>query len=68
MLSHVSAGSFKAVTTAPFFGECLKDVSANEGWLTLTLKHRERHGCVVNTVATDALVLKHQVTSIHNAD
>ena len=34
----------------------------------LTLKHRETHGCVVNTVATDALVLKHQAISIHNAD
>ena len=27
--------------------------------IILTLKHRETHGCVVNTVATDALVLKH---------
>ena len=35
---------------------------------SLTLKHRETHGCVVNTVATDALVLKHQAISIHNAD
>ena len=34
----------------------------------LTLKHRETHGCVVSTVATDALVLKHQAISIHNAD
>ena len=34
----------------------------------LTLKHREMHGCVVSTVATDALVLKHQAISIHNAD
>ena len=34
----------------------------------LTLKHRETHGCVVSTAATDALVLKHQVISIHNAD
>ena len=31
----------------------------------LTLKHRETHGCVVSTVATDALVLKHQAISIH---
>ena len=30
--------------------------------------NRETHGCVVNTVATDALVLKHQAISIHNAD
>ena len=36
--------------------------------LWLTLKHRETHGCVVSTVATDALVLKHQAISIHNAD
>ena len=34
----------------------------------LTLEHRETHGCVVSTVATDALVLKHQVISIFNAD
>ena len=26
------------------------------------------HVCVVRTVATDALVLKHQAISIHNAD
>ena len=34
----------------------------------LTPKHRETHGCVVSTVATDALVLKHQAITIHNAD
>ena len=34
----------------------------------ITLKHRETHGCIVSTVATDALVLKHQAISIHNAD
>ena len=34
----------------------------------LTLKHRETHGCVVSSVATDALVLKHQAISTHNAD
>ena len=34
----------------------------------LILKHREMHECVVSTVATDALVLKHQAISIHNAD
>ena len=37
-------------------------------WSWLTHKHRETHGCVVSTVATDALVLKHQAISIHNAD
>ena len=34
----------------------------------LTLKHRETHGCVVSIVAPDALVLKHQAISTHNAD
>ena len=34
----------------------------------LTLNQRETHGCVVSTVATDALLLKHQAISIHNAD
>ena len=34
----------------------------------LTPKHRETHGFVVSTVATDTLVLKHQAISIHNAD
>ena len=36
--------------------------------VSLTPKHRETHGCVVSTVAADALVLKHQSISIHNAD
>ena len=30
--------------------------------------HRETHGCVVSTEATNALVLKHHAISIHNAD
>ena len=36
--------------------------------MTLTLKHREMHGCIVSTVATDALVLKHQAISILSTD
>ena len=36
--------------------------------IVLTLKHQETHGCIVGTVATDALVLKHQAISIHNAE
>ena len=36
--------------------------------IMLTLKHRETHGCVVSTVATDALVLKHQAISILRTD
>ena len=35
---------------------------------SLTLKHRETHWCVVSTVATDALVLKHQAISILSTD
>ena len=42
--------------------------TSNKGSHRLTLKHWETHGCVVSTVATDAMVLKHQVISIHNAD
>ena len=34
----------------------------------LTLKHQETRGCVVSTVVTDALVLKHQAIIIHDAD
>ena len=45
--------------------KCHSNVPGANG---LTLKHRETHGCVVCTVATDALVLKHQAISIHNAD
>ena len=40
----------------------------NSQEVTLTLKHRETHGCLFNTVATDALVLKHQAISIHSID
>ena len=34
----------------------------------LTHKQLETHGCVISTVATDALVLKHQFISTHSAD
>ena len=34
----------------------------------LTLKHPETHGCVISTVATDALVLTHQAISILSTD
>ena len=37
-------------------------------WGILTPKHRETQGCVVSTVASEALMLKHQAISIHNAD
>ena len=56
------------------FGELLgkllhtTDVLISNMFCMLILKHWERHRCVVSTVATDALVLKHQAISIHNAD
>ena len=56
------------------FSEAFASMKQPEFWLKfvwnmfLTLKHRETHGCVVSTVVTDALVLKHQAISIHNAD
>ena len=34
----------------------------------LNHKQLEMHGCVLSTVATDALVLKHQAISFHNTD
>ena len=34
----------------------------------LNYKQLETHWCVISTVATDGLVLKHQAISIHNAD
>ena len=34
----------------------------------LTHEQLETHGCVLSTVSTDALVLKHQAISIHSAD
>ena len=36
--------------------------------LPLTHKQLETHGCVLSTVATDVLVLKHQAITIHTAD
>ena len=43
-------------------------VACRDDIALLTLKRRETHGYVVSTMATDALVLKHQAISIHNAD
>ena len=37
------------------------------GLNVLTHKQLERNGCIPSTVATDALVLKHQAISIHSA-
>ena len=38
------------------------------GILLLTHKQLETHVCVLSTMATDALVLKHRAISIHNPD
>ena len=38
------------------------------GLFVLTYKYLAMHGYVISTVATDALVLKHQGISIHSAD
>ena len=43
-------------------------VNTTEFTILLNHKHRETHECVVSTVPTDALMLKHQAISIHNAD
>ena len=37
-------------------------------FLSLTPKHMEMYGCVLRTVATDALVLKHQAIIIPSSD
>ena len=44
------------------------NIDNNLDIMNLTLTHRETHGCVVSTVATDALVLEHQVISILSGD
>ena len=36
--------------------------------LLLTFKQLESHGCIISTVATNALVLKHQGISTHSTD
>ena len=51
-----------------YLGQTCWTTQKKQQCVLLTLKHRETHGCVVSTVATDALVLKHQTISIHNAD
>ena len=43
-------------------------VNLNSYILPLTHKQLETHGCLLSTVATDVLVLKHQAISIHIAD
>ena len=40
----------------------------NSAYKGLTHKQLKMHGCIISTVATDALVLKHQAISIHSAD
>ena len=58
----------KVITTTHLKITYLKLKSLSQGNDELTLKHWETHGCVASTVAIDALVLKHQAISTHNAD
>ena len=51
-----------------FYVGCTHEQTAKRTGYSLTLKHRETHGCVVSTAATDALVLKHQAISILSTD
>ena len=39
-----------------------------DGLTALTRKQLEMHGCILSTVATDVLVLKHQAISTDSAD
>ena len=59
-VEHELQGKWIGVGFIPFFVYPLNK--------SLTLKHRETHGCVASTVATDALVLKHQAISILSTD
>ena len=34
----------------------------------LTHEQLETHACIISTVATDALMIKHRVMGIHSAD
>ena len=45
-------------------------IQGNTHMLELELAHKqlETQGCILSTVATDALVLKHQAIIIHSAD
>ena len=49
-------------------------VSNSVGYALFTLlfcfthKHLEMHECILSTVATDVLVLKHQAIRIHSTD
>ena len=57
-----------SATEMSFKNHTIKITATLPGANELTPKHRETHGCIVSTVATVALVLKHQAISIHNAD
>ena len=47
----------------------LENIKHNETWTVhLINKQQKTHGRVLNTVATNALVLNHQAISIHSAD
>ena len=70
MASGISKDFIKMLCVAP--GLCHVCVTSPHGMeiyeFFLPPKQLEMHGCVLNTVATDALVLKHQAISIHSAN
>ena len=48
---------------------CLEYVTSNlQKIYGLNYKELEMHGCIIDTFATDALVLKQQATSINSAE
>ena len=54
---------YSYITSSELFAEIIYIYLS---WLTLI--DRETHGCIVSTMTTDALMLKNQAISIHNAD
>ena len=70
LISYINRQNLAGVDLNPF-GKTVLTIHPLDRWtsgFSLTLKHRETHGCVVSTVATDALVLKHQAISILSTD
>ena len=66
-------GSYSCRYDDLYSTKCITNMSA-KWWpfctdlIVLTLKHWKMHGCIVSTVASDALVLKHQAIRILSTD
>ena len=50
------------------FNICLYFLNTIQNYNGPTHKQLEMYGCILNTVATDVLVLKHQGISTHSTD